>query len=341
MSFYKSTILITGGTLGLGYWAAYELACKNPQSKIVIASRSDKDNAASSLNELVAHKHSTITNPDTPQIVFKPIDLASNENVRAFVQAFASESYAPISKLILNAGVQFRQGKEYRKSADGVEMTFAVNHVGHALLFFLLKPHLALDARIVIVSSGTHDSARKTSMPVPVYGSAELLAHPPDEEGYEINQRGPQRYTSSKLANVLFTYALERRFERAREAGNTNWTICAFDPGVMPGTGLAREMGPVVMFLGMYVLTHLIWLMKILFKTDNVHLPQESGRNLALAASIPGKDAVENSRVYFEGAKAIPSSADSQVAAKQEDIWQWTIDFLAQGEEEKKMFEIF
>lgn len=341
MSAYRSTILVTGGTLGLGYWATYELACKNPQSKILVASRSDKNSAANSLNKLVARNQNTSAKSDVPQIEFRSLDLASNSNVRAFVKTFTSEGHPPISHLLLNAGIQFRQGKDYRRSADGVEATFAVNHVGHALLFFLLKPHLAHDARIVVVSSGTHDPAKKTSMPDPVYESAELLAHPTDKEGYEINMRGPQRYTSSKLANMLFTYALERRLKKARELGTTNWTVCAFDPGLMPGTGLARDMGPVVMFLAMHVLPHLTWLLRIVFKTDNVHLPQESGKNLAMAASESGKAAMERSGVYYEGAKVIPSSEDSHVDAKQEDLWRWTIDFVAEDETEKKRFETF
>lgn len=340
MSTYKSTILVTGGTLGLGYWTTFELASQHPDSKIVVANRSDQENAVEKLNKAVQNQHN-LKQSSTPQIEFMSLDLASTTNVRHFVQTFASSTYPPIKSLVLNAGLQYHQGKDIRLSPDGVESTFAINHLGHALLFFLLKPYLASDARIVITSSGTHDPAQKTMIPDAVFESAELLAHPTDHDGYEIKQRGAQRYSSSKLANVLFTYALERRLKGGRDAGHNSLTVVTMDPGLMPGTGLGRDLGPVIYWIANNVLTHLVWLLKLIIRSKNVHLPQESGKNQARLASQQGEKGVSTSGRYFEGDHEIASSVDSHDQAKQEDLWRWTVDFLAKDEKEKREFETF
>ncbi|KAK5080284.1 hypothetical protein LTR70_008751 [Exophiala xenobiotica] len=341
MAAFTSTILITGGTTGLGYYTALLLAQRLPSAKIIIASRTDKVKAADTLNHDLQKETKTSTTSSIKQIEYLPLDLSSTPNIRAFVANYASKSYPPITALLLNAGLQYHSGKDLRLSADGIEITFAVNHLGHALLFFLLKPHLASNARIVITSSGTHDPAQKTPFEAK-YESAELLAHPTDKEGYATRMKGGQRYASSKLANVLFTYALDRRLKAAHDSRDAaSWTVCAMDPGLMPGTALGRDAGAIVLWLFMHVATRLVWLLRLLTGNQNVHLPQESAANLARLASMVGKDAHESSGAYFEGGKEIDSSVASHDEGKQEDLWQWTVNFLARDEDEKKAFETF
>lgn len=125
------------------------------------------------------------------------LDLADTNNVRAYAKEWASKNWPPIQALLLNAGLQFPA--ELHKTAEGLEATFAINHVGHALLFHLLCPFLAPSARVVVTSSGTHDPAQKTGLPDAVYNTAEELAHPPAST---INDPGRKRYSSSKLANI-------------------------------------------------------------------------------------------------------------------------------------------
>lgn len=336
MSEFKSTIIVTGGTTGLGYWAAYETALRSPNTKIIIASRSDKENSARSLNELLIrkNKHSA-----EEQVEFRPLDLESLSNVRSFAEIFHSGKHPPISALLLNAGLQFHKGDSLRQSPEGIESTFAINQVGHSLLFFLLKPCLTQDARIIITASGTHDPAQKTMVPDAKYETAELLAHPTDP-GYE-NMKGVQRYASTKLSNVIFGYALEKRLKAGRDAGHNNWTVAMMDPGLMPGTSLARDLGPVVAWIATHVLTKMLWLLKLLTRSSNVHLPQESGRNLATLATKKGSEAAATSGKYFEGDREIPSSAESYVLEKQEDLFSWSINFLAKDKHEIEQFSRF
>ena len=119
------------------------------------------------------------------------------------------DAFSPIRILLLNAGLQFH--KEVHYTTPDFEGNFGINHVGHAPLFLLLQPYLADEARIVLTASGTHDPALKTGMPVPEYKTAEELAHP---TGDDLIVDGKQRYSNSKLCNMLWTYALARRLKR-------------------------------------------------------------------------------------------------------------------------------
>ncbi|KAE8448283.1 hypothetical protein EG329_009714 [Mollisiaceae sp. DMI_Dod_QoI] len=323
---FKNTILVTGGTQGLGYYASLELARTHPENLIIIASRTDPLSSAKTIN----------TTLHQANVLFLPLDLNSFSQIRSFVSAFQAKNYPSITTLLLNAGIQFPKGIRY--TADGFEATFGVNHVGHALLFHLLYPFLAEDARVVVTASGTHDPAQKTGIPDAVYDTAEEVAHP--KPGAErIN--GRQRYATSKLTNVLWMYALNRRLEaRGGKDGNGNgkrMSVVAFDPGLMPGTGLAREGSGVEKFVWIHVLPRLIWLLRRVI-SPNIWTPQESGRHLASVAV--GEEFKGETGVYFEGRQKIKSSVVSYDVKKQEDLWEWTIKNVSSSEEERKRFDI-
>jgi len=105
----------------------------------------------------------------------------------------------------------------------------------------------------------------------------------------------------------------------------------------MPGTGLARESSGIEKFIWKSVLPRIIPLLRMLI-TPNIHTPEESGASLAWLATdweVEGR-----SGVYFEGRKAVQSSVDSYREKKQEDLWRWTVEYLAEDEGEKARFEI-
>ena len=214
---------------------------------------------------------------------------------------------------------------------DGIEVTFGVCHVGHALLFYLLLPHLADKARIIITSSGTHDPAQKTGIPDAKYVSAEELAHPTPQTA---KNPGRQRYSSSKLANVMWTYALHRRLTRI---SGKKLTVVAFDPGLVPGTGLAREAGPFLRWGWEKFLPHALPLIRLVIKGD-AHTQQESGSALAWVATSPHVEGV--SGVYYDFRKQIRSSKDSYDEKKQDDLWEWTARTISTNEEEMHKFEM-
>lgn len=148
-------------------------------------------------------------------------------SVRSFVETVRTTPLPPIRALVCNAGLQVVSGIAF--TDDGVEMTFGVNHLGHFALVTGILDWLARPARIVVVSSGTHDPSKHTGMPDPRYTCAADLAHPPTDQNTPAE--GRRRYTTSKLCNVLFTYELDRRLDHGEQGVMVN----AFDPGLMPG----------------------------------------------------------------------------------------------------------
>lgn len=332
---YTSTILITGGTAGLGYEAALSLARHFPTShQIIIASRTDKDAAATKINQTLKQSNT----------VFLPLDLSNPDSISSFAKTITSQ-YPKITHLLLNAGLQFPGGLEFFQPENGkkIEKTFQVNHLGHAQLFFLLLPHLSQDLHLVITSSGTHDPAQKSGLPDANYTTAEEVAVP---DSQKANKDGRERYATSKLCNVLWTYALERRAKSSsaaaagaagKEGGKEGWKVNAFDPGLIPGTGLAREYPALLRFIWLHIFPRIIPVLKMLFKTGNIHTAKESGGNLARLAigeDERGGDSVKGaSGKYWEGRKVIRSSEVSYDEGKQEDLWKWTVEFVSKGDE--------
>lgn len=299
----------------MGYHTSLNIAREKPDWLVVIASRSDKNQAAASINATLRQQNT----------VFMPLDLSDPANVRNFAAKWTAGSSPPLKVLVFNAALQFPAGLVL--TPDRMEKTFAIAHVGHAILFHLLAPHLVSGGRVVITASGVHDPAQRSGLPDAEYNNAEELAYPPPSK---VKMPGRKRYATAKLCNVMWTYALARHLEQA--APQRRITVIAMDPGLMPGTDLARTATAIERWLWYSVMPHCIGLLRLLL-TPNVHTPKESGDNLARLAI--GADVEGVTGRYFEGGKEIPSSKDSYVEGKQEDLWEWTINYVAQGDAAK------
>lgn len=317
----SQTVIITGATQGLGYYAAQTLA--QQKYTIVMAGRNQTK------NEAAADTIRKATN--NRNVHAMPLDLASLKSVRQFVKNFTARTdLPPLFGLVNNAGLQIIGPTEY--TADGVEMTFGVNHLGHFLLTNLLLPHMAPNGRIVVVSSGTHYSdepfAKALGVPPPAYTTAEVLAHP--EPTTEKPQRvGAERYSTSKLCNLLFAYELIRRLEKQ---GRTDLTVNAYDPGLMPGSGLARQAPALAQWAWRNILP-------VLRLFPGVGSVQTSGPLLAQLVSNPAFAAVTGKYFYFRRAndrREKPSSPESYDLAKARDLWE-TSERLIQ---EKSVVEV-
>ncbi len=193
------TIIVTGGNSGIGYEATRQFARKG--AHVVLACR-DLEKARAAIAAITS---------DHPQgsLEAMALDLASLASVRNFAAAFLTGRKA-LDVLCNNAGVM---ALPYRKTADGFEMQFGTNHLGHfALTGLLLEVLLATPAaRIVSVSSGAHRM-----------GSIHF-----DDLQWEHSYRKWGAYGQSKLANLLFTYELQRRLT----AVGANLIAVACHPG--------------------------------------------------------------------------------------------------------------
>lgn len=203
------TALVTGPTLGgLGFHTALELARRG--ARVALAGRNpDKLSAAADA------VRSEVPGARLDHVL---VDLADLSSVRE--AAAAARDLGPIHLLINNAGVM---APAFRRSADRLESQMATNHFGPFLLTGLLLPQLVAcgDARVVTVSSQMHRVARQ--------------APTGDPRGRRSYRRWPA-YGESKLANLLFTFELDRR---ARAQGLPVRALAAH-PG-FSGTHLAAN----------------------------------------------------------------------------------------------------
>ncbi|MBU9765308.1 SDR family NAD(P)-dependent oxidoreductase [Mycobacterium sp. TNTM28] len=289
-----TTAIITGANTGLGFECARALLESDPDRHVLLAVRDIERGAAAAAR---------LGHPG--RITVGELDLASLRSVRDFADTVPGLDVPPVTGLVCNAGLQLVTGAQ--TTADGYEMTWGVNHLGHFALVRQLLDALTVPARIVVVSSGTHDPDKFTGMPAPQYNSPEELLRPP--AGGLTGEEGRRRYSTSKLCNMLFSYELDRRLGH----GARGITVNAFDPGLMPGSGLARDYGGV---------QRLAWrlLMPALRMLPNVNSTRRSGANLAALVADPALEGITGT--YFEGTRRIRSSRDSYDEARATDLWQ-------------------
>lgn len=205
------TVVMTGATTGLGEVAAKQIA-KSPDTRLIIGARASRE---------------------FPGITVLRLDLAVLTSVRAFAEAvLAKLDRSEINALVLNAGAQFPNIE--RRTDDGFETTFAVNHLAHYLLLRLLLPRLAEHARVIITTSDTHDPKTNPIAPL-LHADAERLAHPGNESGGRF-LAGFRAYSASKLCNMLTARAVAA----SPEAKSRHISVVAYNPGFTPGTSLQR-----------------------------------------------------------------------------------------------------
>ena len=301
------TVIITGGNSGLGYHCAKQLAL-DPELYIVLACRNSVK-----AERAVAEIKETSNSQNVEAMM---LDLASLESVRSFAKEIKQRNFPPLYAVVCNAGVQFIQRQTYTE--DGFDTTFGVNHLGHFLLINLLLKQLVAPARIVFVSSDTHDSSKTTGMPAPYWRDPMLMAYPerdPELKGKDLGTLGRTAYTTSKLCNVLCAYEFSRRLQQINIEKPI--TVNVFNPGLMPGSGLATDYTATAKF---------VWnnILPILCKfVPNVNTMSESGKALARLVTDPKLENVTGK--YFSGFKEIESSAESYDEKKAKQLWNASV----------------
>lgn len=192
-------ILVTGANSGIGFEAAKILADKN--GEIILACR-NQQKGEEALAKILE------SNPSA-QVSFMPLDLADLSSVKRFADEFLSK-YESLDVLVNNAGLM---APPYQKTKDGFEIQFGTNHLGHfaltgQLIGALLKSH---GSRVVNVSSNAHKMGKIRFR---------------DLNWEKKYSRWPA-YGQSKIANLYFTYELDRRL---KELGKSTSAV-AVHPG--------------------------------------------------------------------------------------------------------------
>jgi NAD(P)-dependent dehydrogenase (short-subunit alcohol dehydrogenase family) len=299
-----SYFVFTGVTSGLGMEAARNVASSCSKNMIVAGVR-DPENAQALRDAIPAS-----------QLILFELDTSSLASVEAFAAA-AKEviGASSIVGIALNAGVQITDGD--RNSVDGFELTFATNVLGHVALFNLLRCKLAPQAIVVSTASGTHDADHKLAKPYGfrggVFPSSHAVAMGDVSNSDNAAQVGRDRYSTSKLCNIMFTYAM------AREFGDTGPRFIAFDPGLMPGTGLARTQPVIVRAAWRYVLPLAVRFI------DGASTAERSGAQLA--ALLTGQAHPQGTGLHIEfTGNEIRSAPISHDEAKQDELMEWIAD---------------
>lgn len=236
-----STYFITGATSGLGRQVARRLASLGGHRLVLPARDAVKaEPLRAELLELGAIEVST-----------PALDLSSLKSVGAFVETFRRDMPHRLDGVLLNAGSQ--SAKRLVETTDGIESTFAVNHLAQYLLLLGLEDCLSAQATVGWTASGTHDpaetSARLSGFRGARYTTAARIAKGEYDDA-SIEQACKDAYATSKLCNIVTARAFARTGSAAR-------TYFAFDPGLMPGTGLARDQGPLMQWIWKVVLPRL------------------------------------------------------------------------------------
>lgn len=289
-----AAVLVTGASSGLGLAVSALLA--GAGRPVILGCR----NAERGADAVSAIRQRL---PDADVSVLE-MDVADLSSVRAAARALDGR---PLGALVCNAGVQITSG--VRRSPDGHELTFATNHLGHFLLIRSVLAQLVEPARIVLVSSGTHlGPLRSFGFPAPHWENPRALADPDLSSLGDSAQHGRIRYSTSKLANIYTAYELARRLRDRRITAN------AFDPGLMPETGLARDYPPAVQRLYARIAPMMVRAL------PGVRSVDQSAAALAWLVTSP--ELAEVSGSYFAGRKKRRSSSESYDVARAKELWE-------------------
>jgi len=266
--------VVTGANTGIGLITAEALA--NGGARVVMANRS-LERTQPALDQIRSrHGDDAAT--------FVPLDLTSLASVRACAQTIL-ETEPRIDVLINNAGIAGTTGE----TADGFELAFGINHLGHFLLTHLLLDRITetgTDARIVNVSSRAH--YRATSLDLD------------QVRGPSRTKTGLAEYQESKLANVLFTASLAKRLE------GTGVRTYALHPGVV-ATEIWRSLpGPIA------------WIAK------RFMISPEEGAQTTLYCATSDACAAE-SGLYYDTCRARTPSALARDTSLAEALWERSV----------------
>ena len=227
----KHTIVMTGASRGIGRVAVEHILRRSPDAHLLVVTR------RSSGAHLATAGH---------RVSYVPADRASLRSGRSAATAIRRRldggELPPLRGFVGNAGVQYTNA--LTEGPDGFESTFTVNVLANHLFVRLFQDRFAAPARVVITASDTHfgDVRHNLGMvPGPDWKSPDVLARTGAFPKPHTTTAGRTAYSTSKLAAIHLVHEYARRLPAGIDA-------VAYNPGFVPGTGLARHADPVSRF---------------------------------------------------------------------------------------------
>ena len=277
----NKVVMVTGATNGIGLESAKALAALG--ATIVGVGRNPQKCTEATQQIKAATGNSGVE--------FLVADLSVQAQVRQLAETF-KQKYNRLDVLLNNAGGYFAKRDV---SADDTEMTWALNHLNYFLLSDLLLDVIkaSAPARIVNVSSGAHTGAKRINF---------------EDVEFKTGYSGWSAYSHSKLANVMFTYALARRLD------GTKVTATVLHPGFV-ATGFGHNNGG-LMRTGMNVVQ------KIAAKK-----PEQGAATSVYLASSSEVEGVTGK--YFSDSKETKSASASYDVSAQQRLWELSEQMVA------------
>jgi len=275
--------VVTGANSGIGLVTARELA--RAGARVVLACRNSEKGAAA-----VREIQAAVPNAE---VELASLDLGSLESVRSFAGRFKAD-HERLDLLINNAGVM---APPRRLTADGFELQFGTNHLGHFALTGLLLDRMdgRNDARVVTVSSVAHRMGRINF----------------DDLQAERKYGRWRAYGQSKLANLLFAFELDRRL---REAGSAVRSVAAH-PGYA-ATNLQSAASPMPDRLFMAVTNRLLAQSAEMGALPTLYAATQPSLE---GGTYIGPDGLFEQRGYPKPVGTTPAARDEEVARK---LWE-------------------
>ncbi|KAI1774388.1 NAD(P)-binding protein [Hypoxylon cercidicola] len=308
------TIVVTGANGSLAIPAVRHLLANYPDYTAVLTVRNteDSDPNTKKLRE-------TIAKFPKAQTSIRQLDLANLSAVHEFASAIAAEvsekKLPPLASIVCNA-YYWNLAGDPEFTADGIEKSIQVNHISHAALVLRLLGSFGPDGgRVVLFTSDGHFSGKngleKYPPGIPDDLDSLLKATPgPDKLGH-----GFKRYADSKLAILMWGYALNRYLEKDEALNKI--TAIILDPGSLTDSRALRTNTPMFLhYVQRFVLQPLRPFLRL--KDPSMRTAADAGVDaieLATNKAYPGE------RGYLKLLKRAPSSPDSMNEDKQEKVW--------------------
>ncbi len=202
-------ILVTGGNSGIGFFSTIKLLKTQNYLYITIRSLSRKEEFLLKLIKYFDKEYL-----DKYLNIIDNIDLADLENIQK-VRDYLIKKNVTLDVVILNAGLQYTGAFYPKVSKQGIELTFAVNHLAH---FYLVNNLTGLinnnkESRIIITSSDVHDPESPGGNVGERAGLNNLINFKEEITGKYINFNSDKAYKNSKLCNILFAKELSKRLQ--------------------------------------------------------------------------------------------------------------------------------
>tara|TARA_B100000029_G_scaffold512846_1_gene610634 strand:+ start:1187 stop:2209 length:1023 start_codon:yes stop_codon:yes gene_type:complete len=225
----KRCIFLTGASSGIGYQAVIRLLLDS--HKLILPCR-DSKTSKNLIDNLKKHLYA---NDDLMERVSAPIlDLSDLNSVKQCAnQLFLQD--VTIDTLVLNAGLQYTGSKNPRLSFQNLELTFAVNHLGHQYLTELILPSLlkSTSPRVIITASDVHNPESGGGRIGKPASLGELKGIEVGKSSYMIDGNSKfdadKAYKDSKLCNILFARELYRRLKHQ----GISMPVIAWAPGLV------------------------------------------------------------------------------------------------------------